>query len=128
MGMGMGMPGMGVGRGLTQEQSQKIADAVHLESSRLSVDLADAQKAAVNAALAKDATEANIKAKIEAVVALQVKLAMLRYTKGIQPIVKDLTDEQKTQLTNTPATIYNQLFLGRTTDFVNLGGTLGGGR
>jgi hypothetical protein len=62
------------------------------------------------------------------VVALRLKLALLRYTKGIQPIVKDIPDDQKSYLINTPAAVNNQLFLGCTTDFVNLGGMPGDGR
>jgi Spy/CpxP family protein refolding chaperone len=109
---GMGMPGMGGGRGLTQEQTQKITDAVQSEIADLNTKLADSQKEAIKAALAKDATEASVKAKIEAVVAIQVKIGMLRYTKGIKPIAKDITDEQKTQLNDMGAQGYNQLFVG----------------
>ena len=95
-----GFPGMGMrhGRGLTQAQTQKITDAVQSDIADLNTKLADAQKEAIKAALAKDATEASVKAKIDAVVAIQVKIAMLRYTKGIKPIAIDITDEQKTQL------------------------------
>jgi Spy/CpxP family protein refolding chaperone len=107
---GMGMPGMG--GGLSQAQTQKITDAVQSDIADLNRQLTDAQKEAIRAALAKDATEASVKAKVDAVVAIQVKIAMLRYAKGIKPIAKDITDEQKTQLNNMGAQGYNQLFVG----------------
>ena len=106
---GMGMPG---GGGLSQAQTQKITDAVQSEIAELNKQLADAQKEAVKASLAKDATEASVKAKVDAVVAIQVKIAMLRYTKGIKPIAQDITDEQKKQLNDMGAQGYNQLFVG----------------
>jgi enterochelin esterase-like enzyme/uncharacterized protein YbjQ (UPF0145 family) len=102
----------GMGGGLTQAQTQKITDAVQSDIADLNKQLADAQKEAIKAALAKDATEAIVKAKVDAVVAIQVKIAMLRYTKGIKPIAGDITDEQKTQLNNMGAQGYNQLFVG----------------
>jgi len=108
---GMGMPGMG-GGGLTQAQTQKITDAVQADIAELNKQLADAQKEAIKAALAKDATEASVKAKVDAVVAIQVKIAMLRYAKGIKPIAQDITDEQKKQLNDMGAQGYNQLFVG----------------
>jgi len=107
---GMGMPGMG--GGLTQTQTQKITDAVQSDIADLNKQLADAQKEAIKAALAMDATEASVKAKVDAVVAIQVKIAMLRYTKGVKPIAKDITDEQKKQLNDMGAQGYNQLFVG----------------
>jgi enterochelin esterase-like enzyme/Spy/CpxP family protein refolding chaperone len=110
-GFGMGMPGTG-GGGLTQAQTQKITDAVQSDIAELNKQLADAQKEAIKAALAKDATEESVKAKVDAVVAIQVKIAMLRYTKGIKPIAKDITDEQKKQLNDMGAQGYNQLFVG----------------
>ena len=81
-----GMPGMGRmmgGRGgLSQELRQKINDAVPAD---LQTKLQDAQKA---------------------------EIAMLRYSKGLKPNMKDLTDEQKTQLNEMGAGAYNQLFAG----------------
>jgi hypothetical protein len=58
----------------------------------------DARKAAVSAALARDATEANVKAKVDAVARIQAEITMLRYSKGLRPNMKNLTDEQKTPL------------------------------
>jgi enterochelin esterase-like enzyme/Spy/CpxP family protein refolding chaperone len=106
---GMGMPGMG---GLTQAQIQKITDAVQPDIADLNKQLADAQKEAIKAAFAKDATEASVKAKVDAVVAIQVKIAMLRYTKGLKQIANDITDDQKKQLNGMGAQGYNQLFVG----------------
>ena len=111
VGGGMGMPGMGAILGLTQAQTQKITDAVQFDMADLNAKLADAQKEAIKAALAKDETTASVKLKIEAVVAIQLKIAMLRYTKGIIPIAKDVTDEQKTKLNAMGAQGYNQLFV-----------------
>jgi enterochelin esterase-like enzyme/Spy/CpxP family protein refolding chaperone len=107
---GMGMPGMG--GGLTQAQTQKITDAVQSDIADLNKQLADAQREAINSALANDAAEASVRAKIEAVAAIQVKIAMLRYTKGIKPIAKDISDVQKRQLNRMGAQGYNQLFVG----------------
>ena len=104
--------GMGAGRGLTQDQIQKINDSVQPEIADLNTKLAAAQREAIQAALDRNATEANVRAKIEAVVAIQAKIAMLRYAKGIRPIAKEITDEQKTQLNNMGAQGYNQLFVG----------------
>ncbi len=107
---GMGMPGMG--GGLTQAQTQKITDAVQSDIADLNKQLADAQREAIKSALANDAAEASVNAKIEAVAAIQVKIAMLRYTKGIKPIAKDISDVQKRQLNGMGAQGYNQLFVG----------------
>ncbi len=102
----------GMGGGLTQAQTQKITDAVQSEIAELNKKLADAQKEAVKAALAKGATQASVKAKVDAVVAIQVKIAMLRYTKGIKPIAQDISEEQQKQLNDMGAQGYNQLFVG----------------
>ncbi len=105
-----GMPAMG--GGLTQAQTQRITDAVQSDIADLNKQLADAQREAIKSALANDAAEASVKAKIEAVAAIQVKIAMLRYTKGIKPIAKDISDAQKRQLNGMGAQGYNQLFVG----------------
>jgi enterochelin esterase-like enzyme/Spy/CpxP family protein refolding chaperone len=124
-----GFGGIGGGRGLTQEQAQKITDAVQADMADLNTKLADAQKEAIKAALAKDATEASVKAKISAVAAIQVKIAVLRYEKGIKPIAKDITEEQKKQLNDLGAQGYNQLFVGGSRGMGGLGGGMpGGGR
>ena len=108
-----GMPGMGRmmgGRGgLSQELRQKINDAVPAD---LQTKLQDAQKAAVAAALAENATAASVKAKVDAVIKIQAEIAMPRYGKGLKLNMKDLTDEQKTQLNEMGAGAYNQLFAG----------------
>ena len=117
---GMGMPGMG--GGLTQAQTQKITDAVQSDIADLNKQLADAQKEAIKAALAKDATEEGVKARVDAVIAIQEKIAMLRYTKGIKPIAKDITDDQKKQLNDMGALGYNQLFVGGARGMGGFGG------
>jgi Spy/CpxP family protein refolding chaperone len=102
-GGGMQMPGA-----LTQEQRTKINEAVQADMAALTAKLTEAQTAAVKAALAKDATEASVKAKIEAVGKIQTDIAILKFTKGIKAIT--LTDEQKTGMEASPAMAYNQLF------------------
>jgi enterochelin esterase-like enzyme/uncharacterized protein YbjQ (UPF0145 family) len=120
----------GMGGGLSQAQTQKITDAVQPEIADLNKQLADAQKEAIKAALAKDATEASVKANIDAVAAIQVKIAMLRYAKGIKPIAQGITDEQKKQLNDMGAQGYNQLFVGggRGIGGIGMGTPAGAGR
>ena len=116
--------GRGGGRGaLTQEQNQQMRDALPFDAAdlaALNTKLAAAQKEAIDAALAKDATEAGVRAKVEAVAKIQTDIAMLRYTKAVKPIVASVTDEQKTQIAAAPGGTYTQLFGG--------GGGFGGGR
>ena len=127
---GGGGGGGGGGRGmrggvLTPEQNQQIRDAVQAtpELAALTTKLADAQKAAVNAALAPDATEASVRAKVAAVAAIQTDIAVLRYTKAIKPVVASITAEQKTQIDAAPGgATYGQFFGG----FGGFGGRRGG--
>jgi hypothetical protein len=73
----------------------------------------------VTAALAADATEASVRAKVEAVSKIQTDIAMLRYTVAVKPIAASVTADQKTQIDGAPpAATYGQLF----------GGGFGGGR
>jgi hypothetical protein len=117
-GFGGGAPGgfggfggaMGMSTGLTQEQTTKINDAVQTEMTALTQKLADAQKAALKAALDKEVSEASVKGKIDAVLKVQGEIAMLKYTKGVKTIVNDVTNEQKTQMDASPGTPYQQLF------------------
>ena len=109
--------GRGGGRGgiLTQEQNTQIRDAVTAttEFTDLNTKLAAAQKAAVTAALASDATEASVRAKVEAVAKIQTDIAVLRYTKAVKAVVPSITAEQKTQIDAAPpAQTYNTLFGG----------------
>ena len=129
-GGGPGPGGGGGGRGgfrpvLTQEQSQQMRDATQNlpEMTALTNKLAAAQKDAVDAALAKDATDATVRAKVEAVAKVQTDIAMLRYSKAVKPIAASVTDDQKTQIATAPGMTYNQLFVG----FGGFGG-FGGGR
>jgi hypothetical protein len=80
--------------------------------------LTAAQKDAVDAALAKNATDTNVRAKLEAVAKIQTDIAMLRYSKAVKPIAASVTDDQKTQIDAAPAMTYMQLFGG--------GGAFGG--
>jgi len=116
-GGGFGGGGFGGGRGgvLTPEQSQQMRDALPADSAdmtALTTKLTAAQKDALTAALAKDATEAGVRAKVEAVAKIQTDIAMLRYTKAVKPIVASVTDDQKTQIEAAPGMTYNQFFGG----------------
>jgi hypothetical protein len=106
---------------LTQEQNTQIRTAVQgsADLTALTAKLAAAQKEAIDAALAPDATEASVRAKVEAVSAIQTDIAVMRYTVAIKPVVPSITDDQKTQIDAAPpAAVYGQLF----------GGGFGGGR
>jgi Spy/CpxP family protein refolding chaperone len=125
-GGGGGGGGRGAGRGgfggaLTQEQMTQMRTAVQgsTELTDLTTKLAAAQKEAVDAALAPDATEASVRAKVEAVAAIQTDIAVMRYTVAVKPMVSSVTAEQKTQIDAAPpAATYGQFF----------GGGFGGGR
>jgi hypothetical protein len=117
----------GGGRGgfrpvLTQDQMTQMRDALQgsEEMTALTTKLAAAQKEAIDAALAKDAKDETVRAKVEAVAKIQTDIAMLRYTKGVKPIAASITDDQKTQIDAAPGMTYNQLLGG--------GGGFGGGR
>jgi Spy/CpxP family protein refolding chaperone len=79
---------------------------------------------AVKAALAKDADEKTVRAKIEAVAKIQTDIAMMRL-KAVQEIAPTLTDEQKTQMNERPGMAYGSLFGG--TVGMGSGGRRGGG-
>jgi hypothetical protein len=125
MGGGMmgGPPG---GTGLTQDQTQKISDAVQSGMAALNTKLQDARKVAIAAALDKAATAEGVKEKIDAVAKIQAEIAVLRYSKGVKPIAKDITDDQKTQLTDNAAMGYQQLFSDSPGGGM-MGGMMGGG-
>jgi len=117
-GGGGGGGGFGGGRGrgvLTQDQNQQIRDAVTAtpELADLATKLAAAQKDAVTAALAPDATEATIRAKVAAVNAIQTDIAVMRYTKAVKPVIPSITADQKTQIDAAPpGATYGQFFGG----------------
>jgi eukaryotic translation initiation factor 2C len=122
-GAGGGGGGRGGGRGgvLTPDQMTQMTTAVtgSAELTALTTKLAAAQKDAVDAALAPDATEASVRAKVAAVAAIQTDIAVMRYTVAVKPIVASITADQKTQIDAAPpAATYGQLF----------GGGFGGGR
>ncbi len=113
--------GGGMGTMLTQEQRTKLRESAQsAELTQLNEKLAAAQKEAVNAALAKDASEKTVRAKIEAVTKIQTEIAMLRF-KAVKEIASTITDEQKTQMDSRPGMAYNMLLGG-------FGGMMGGGR
>lgn len=111
---GPGGPGV-----LTQDQRTKLRESMQASEADLTAlnqKLAAAQKAAVNAALTKDADEAGVRAKIEAVAKIQTDIAMLRF-KAVKQIASTVTAEQKTQMEESPGMSYNMLL-----------GSFGGGR
>jgi Spy/CpxP family protein refolding chaperone len=135
---GGGGGGGGGGRGgrggvLTQEQNQQMRDALPMDSAELTAltaKLTAAQKEAVDAALAKDATDASVRAKVEAVAKVQTDIAMLHFSKAVKPIAASVTDEQKTQIAAAPgatAATYGQLFGGGFGGGGRRGGGGGGG-
>ena len=85
---------------MTPEQTQQMMTAVQGSTALtdLTTKLTAAQKDAVDAALAKDATEASVRAKLEAVAKIQTDIAVLRYTTAVKPIAASVTDDQKTQI------------------------------
>lgn len=93
--------------------------AAQADLASLTDKLAVAQKDAVKAALAKDADEKTVRAKIEAVAKVQADIAMLRF-KAVKEIASTLTEEQKSQIDARPGAAYNSLFGG-------MGGMGGGG-
>jgi Spy/CpxP family protein refolding chaperone len=106
--------GGGPGGILTQEQRTKMREtmqALQADLSPLTNKLAVVQKDAVKAALAKDADEKVVRAKIEAVAKVQTDIAVLRF-KAVKEIASTLTDDQKTQLDARPGMAYNSLFGG----------------
>lgn len=113
-GAGGGRGGMGV---LTQEQRTKMRETVQADLAPLMEKLAAAQKEAAKAALAENASEQTVKAKIEAVTKIQAEMALIRF-KGIKAIAGGLTSEQKSQLGEARDGGYMSLF----------GGMMGGGR
>ena len=111
--------GGGMGGMLTQDQRTKMRESMQASQSeltQLNEKLAAAQKEAVKAALAKDASEKTVRAKVEAVAKIQTDIAVLRF-KAVKEIASTLTDEQKNQMEARPGTAYNSL----------LGGMGGGG-
>ena len=119
-GAGGGARGGG-GRGglLTAEQTTTVNDALATDSvyTNLQAKLVLAQKDAVTAALDAKATDAGVKAKVQAVADIQTQIAMERYSKGVKPVVASITADQKATLDTAPGgrgytQAYTQLFGG----------------
>jgi hypothetical protein len=112
-GFGGGGGGRGGGRGgvLSAEDTQAVQTAVQADANmtKLQTDLTAAQTAAVEEALKAGATDATIKAKLDAVAKIQADLGLAR-EKIVMKTVK-LTDDQKAQL-KTNAMGYATLFGG----------------
>lgn len=107
-------PGGGRGGMLTQDQRAKMREAMQAsqsEMTRLNEKLAAAQKEALAAMLASNASDASVRAKVEAVSKIQTEIAMLRF-KGVKEIASTLTDEQKSQMQERPGMGYMMLVGG----------------
>jgi hypothetical protein len=117
---------MYLGLGNRQGKAVRSRQSAMVVAADIQTKPQDTEKAAVAAALAKDATEANVKAKVDAVVRIQEETAMLRCCKGLKPNMKDFADEQKTQLNEMGAGAHNQLFV--VGDFGMRMPGMGGGR
>ncbi len=100
----------GGGRGaiLSQEDRTAVREAIQAQMTTLRTELQAAQKAAVEAALSEDAKDEVIMAKLEAVAKIQNRMALV-YCKAVKKNVK-LTDEQKSQMKETPGMGYMNLF------------------
>jgi Spy/CpxP family protein refolding chaperone len=108
-------PGGGI---LTQEQRTTMREAMQAAQADLAPltnKLAAAQKEVIKAAVAKNADEKAVRAKLEAVAKIQTDIAVLRL-KAVKEIASTLTEEQKTQMDERPGSAYNSLF-----------GSMGGG-
>ncbi len=125
-GFGGGGFGGGMMGGLSMEDMTAVNDAVQANTNmtKLQTDLTAAQTAAVEAALDPKATDASIKAKLDAVYKIQGELALARQ-KIVMKTVK-LTDEQKTQLKSGPMG-FTTLFGGGGFGGRGMGGRMGGG-
>lgn len=107
-------PGGGRGGLLTQDQRAKMREAMQASQSeltRLNEKLAAAQKEALAAALASNASEATVRAKVEAVAKIQTEITMLRF-KAVKEIAPTLTEDQKAQMQERPGMGYNMLLGG----------------
>jgi Spy/CpxP family protein refolding chaperone len=114
---------------LTQEQRTTMREtmqAAQADLASLTNKLAVAQKDAVKAALAKDADEKTVRAKLEVVTKIQTDIAVLRF-KAVKQIASTLTVEQKDQMDARPGTAYNSLFGGMGGGGVRRGGGGGAG-
>ena len=118
-GGGGGFGGGGRGGLLTPEHTTTVNDALAADSvyTNLQAKLVVAQKEAVTAALDAKATDAGVKAKLQAVADIQTQIAMERYTKGVKPVVASITADQKATLDTAPGgrgytAAYTQLFSG----------------
>ena len=114
---------------MTQEQRSAMREtmqAAQADLASLTNKLAVAQKDAVKAALAKDADEKTVRAKLEVVTKIQTDIAVLRF-KAVKQIASTLTVEQKAQMDARPGTAYNSLFGGRGGGGVRRGGRGGAG-
>jgi len=104
---------------LSPEQLRTMNESLQGDTlmTNAELNLAAAQKDAVNTVLDKNATGDSVKAKVRAVADLEAQILMERYTKGVKSVASLVTDAQKSQLdimTNgfSYTATYNQLFGG----------------
>ena len=84
------------------------AEAAQAEMTKFQADFIAAQQAAVEAALARDAAVPSIKAKLDVVAHIQADMR-LAHCREVKKSVR-FTDEQVTELKNTPALGFTTLF------------------
>jgi hypothetical protein len=100
--------------GFNPDQAASIRVTEKLDEMKvLTQRLEEARKEAVKAALDASAPDA-VRAKVEAVTKIQVEIAMLRYERGVKPVLSTVNDIQKSQLLKYPGGSYNQIFVGKT--------------
>jgi S-formylglutathione hydrolase FrmB len=104
---------------LSPEQLRTMNESLQGDTlmTNAELNLAAAQKDAVDAVLDKNATVDSVKAKVRAVADLEAQIAMERYNKAMKSVASSVTDAQKSQLdimTNgfSYTATYNQLFGG----------------
>jgi hypothetical protein len=100
--------------GLNAEQKAKLQNALKDSSElrALADKLVAAHHEALKVALDKDATDAAVREKIEAVSKIQTEITMTRYRIGVKAVLPSLSDEQKKQMLDGSGASYNQLFTG----------------
>src|ERR1039457_3371503 len=84
---------------LSPEQLRTMNEALQgdIQMTHSELNLAAAEKDAVNAVLDKNATGDSVKAKVQAVADLEAQIAMERYNKAMKSLASSVTDAQKSQ-------------------------------
>ncbi len=123
-----GRGGGGFGGPLTADQTAQLENGItsaRTDFTTLQDQLTAAQKDVITAALAKS-DDNTVRAKLEAVAKIQTDIAVLRYTKGVHPIVASVTADQKTAINATPVPTYDTFFTATAAPAAPRGGGRGG--